>query len=306
MINLNDYFSNLEEFQVIGDMTSWTPTYLNSRNELWFVDPSRKNYLINFEHLDNMFDHGSLPLYCDLLGCDTNDEQDWIEDFKTTYKNAVEYEDRIKCFRLYTHPTKKDNEWETKNAWLVGDGVFDYENLGVPLNLISSINLTSRGWMYSYYTFENYYGHPWENTNFNQIPRISCPNKFVMEKMFNRVTGYFTNPEINDNAVFKFGKDNFLYIDWPDLISDETVEIKNLYKLYHKIHKIENPFQKECYYDKSFEMEREKLFEFLNLPEIQEHQEMFNEILLDSEYYKEYSGKKIINSLNYRNIKDKI
>jgi len=303
-INLHNYFTKLKAFQVIGDMTGWTPTYLNSRNELWFVDPSKNDYFKNFEHIDNMFKNSELPLYCSILGCDTNDESDWLEDFEITYKNDIEHEDRVKLFRLYTHPTKKENEWETKNAWLVGDGIFDYDNLGLPLDLISSINLTARGWMYTYYIFENYYFHPWENTDFGKLPRIPSPNKFVIEKMFKRITEYFTNSEVFDNAVFKFGKDNFLYVDWPDLISNENITNKDLYKLYHTIYKIENPFQQECYYDKSFEMEREKLFNFLNSPEIQEHQKLFNEILLDSDYYKEYSSKNIVNSLNYQNIKD--
>lgn len=301
MINLNDYFKNVSEFQIVGDMTGWTPSYLNSRNELWYIDPSRNRYMLNYENIENVFDSENIPLYADFLGCDSNDENEWVDDFKISYKN-FKNPDMLKVFRLYAHPTKKANEWESKNAWMVGDGIFDYDSLDIPTSYISSINLSAKGWMYTYYIFENHYNHPWENTNFGKLPKMGFPNQIVMEKMFNRISSYFVDCETYDNAVFKFQKDKFLYIDWPDLITDDLVENNTLYKLYHKVHKIENPFQKECYYDSLFEEEREKLFDFLNKPSIKILEEKMNEILLDSDYYKQYSKENIINSLNYRNI----
>ena len=98
---------------------------------------------------------------------------------------------------------------------MVGDGIFDYDSLNIPTSYISSINLSARGWMYTYYIFENHYNHPWENTNFGKLPKMGFPNKIVIEKMFNRISSYFVDYETYDNAVFKFKKDKFLYIDWP-------------------------------------------------------------------------------------------
>ena len=97
MINLNDYFENVSEFQIIGDMTGWTPSYLNSRNELWYIDPSRNRYMLNYENIENVFDSESIPLYADFLGCDSNDEDEWIEDFKISYKN-FKNSDMLKVF----------------------------------------------------------------------------------------------------------------------------------------------------------------------------------------------------------------
>ena len=302
MIEIDKFFPKLKRAKVIVEMTGWVPPYLNARNVLKKTDPEEGQYVPNYENLTDVGNGENLPLYRSYFSMDH--KQDIIDDFEFSYYHETRNMDRERPIHedesifIFSHPINNDFEREGITVLSGEPPLIDLSEK--EMTFLSAINLSPEGWMFTYWHFLNHYEHDWENTNFNEHDPINEPDWDVFMKMFDRISGYFTDTETIYNDIFKFGKDNFKYVDFASMICDEEVENLDLFEIYNNIVGIEEYIPMEAYHDYMFNKYRKELFEFLERTDVQEIKSKFEHILYSSEYYKTYKDCDIIGSQNYQ------
>jgi hypothetical protein len=301
MINISEYFPNLKNITVVLEMTGWVPPYLCARNILKHTNPDEGLFVPNFENIDNIGDSDNCPLYKSYFCMDHPEEI--IEDFKFSY-SCEEKEDfrNIKedtNLFVFSHPITIENFEREGVTVLSGDppilDISGYDN-----KFVAAINLTADGWMYTYWHFLTHYKHDWENSNFNEHEPIVEPLWDVFEQLFTRITSYYTDDENIYNDIFKFGKEKFLFIDYPSLICDKSVTNFELFQLYNKVVGYDEEVPETAYHDDMFNKYRQELFSFLETKEVIYIKEQLERRLPTTGYYKAYENCNIIGVSNYK------
>lgn len=303
MIEIDKFFPKLKKVTVIVEMTGWVPPYLNARNVLKKTDPEEEIFVPNYENLDNVGDGETLPLYRSYFPMDH--AENIIEDFEFSYYHETRNVDREipieedEHIFIFSHPINNDFEREGITVLSGNPPMIDISDKDV--KYISSINMTPEGWMFTYWHFLNFYNHDWENTNFNEHDPITEPSWDVFYEMFDRITGYFTDTDRIYNDIFKFGKDNFLFVDFAAMICDRDIENLDLFEIYNNIVGINEHVPTWAYHDSMFDKYREDLIQFLERPDVQDIKSKLEQVFYSSEYYETYKDCDIIGSQNYQN-----